>query len=76
MKKVSVLLMGVLFAALTIVSTSCKDACDDLDDVCGGCNSEYKSSCKSDLAACELIKGPAGKDCCEAILPSMEDICE
>lgn len=76
MKKISMLLMGVLFVALTVVSTSCKDACDDLEDVCDDCNADYKSSCKAELSACDLVKGPAGKDCCEAYLSYAEEMCE
>ncbi len=63
--------------AFTAVSTAgCKDACDDLEDICKKCNSEYKDECKSEHNACTIVKGPASKDCCDAIVDMWDEECE
>ena len=76
MKSVPAIFACLLSAMLCICSVSCKDACDDLDDICKDCNSNEKSDCKSSLSACELVKGPAGKDCCEAIVDDWDELCK
>ena len=54
----------------------CKKACDDLKDICGSCNSDYRDSCDYDHDVCDILKGKAGNDCCDAVLDEWEDLCK
>ena len=76
MKRIPAIFACLLFATLSIFSVSCSDACDDLEDICKGCKSTAKSDCKSSLSACDSVKGPAGKDCCEAIVDEWDELCD
>ena len=76
MKKIEVIIACLLFTLMCILLPGCKDECDDLNDVCKKCSDDTKSSCNSDLDACEILKGPARKDCCEAILGSWKKSCK
>lgn len=69
----TVVCFALMFAGASI---GCKDACDDLEDICKSCNEENKDDCKSTHSACTIIKGPASKDCCEGIVDDWEDYCE
>lgn len=53
----------------------CKKACDDLEDVCASCSSDYRSDCDLTYEMCDIIKGKAGNDCCEAVLDEWKDSC-
>ncbi len=59
-----------------LCSVSCKDACDELDDLCRKCSSDNKSSCEEMLSVCEIGKGPARKDCCEVAVDVWEADCK
>ena len=76
MKNIRTVAAWFLFAILCVFSMSCQDACDDLKDICKGCNADYKADCKSSLNTCEIVKGPAAKDCCESIVDTWEETCK
>ncbi len=67
--------VGMIFF-VSIVATGCKKACDDLADVCGSCNSDYKSSCDAEHDACDILKGRLGNDCCETAIDMWESSCK
>jgi hypothetical protein len=76
MKNLRVVVVCFLFATLSFLPAACKDACDDLHDICKDCNADAKDSCKSSFESCDNIKGPAGRDCCESIVDEWEELCE
>ena len=65
-----------LIASVCVLTSACKDACDDLEDICKDCNADNKSDCKSAHNTCTIVKGPASKDCCEGIVDSWEELCK
>jgi hypothetical protein len=76
MKQIRAIVVCCLLLSVCVFSTSCKDACDDLEDICKDCNADNKSECKSSHSTCTIVKGPAAKDCCEGIVDSWEEMCK
>jgi hypothetical protein len=77
MKNKAVTIVGLLLACIFLFAQACHDECDDLEDTCKHCSdADMKSECKSVLSSCEIVKGPARKDCCGAVLDQWEAACE
>ena len=64
-----------LLALVGVLALGCKKACDDLADVCGTCSGDYRSSCDYDHDICDILKGKAGNDCCEALVDQWDSLC-
>jgi hypothetical protein len=77
MKNKALTIGGLLLACIFLFAQACHDECDDLEDICKKCSDEQtEANCKSVHSGCELVKGPARKDCCEAVLDQWEAACE
>ena len=65
------------FMSIVIIALpGCQKECDELEDICSSCNSDYRSSCDDTHDVCTILKGRAGNDCCEAELSYWEDACQ
>jgi hypothetical protein len=70
--------IGISVAVLVVFCgfmQGCKKACDDLADVCGSCNRDYRDSCDYEHDICDILKGRAGNECCDALLDGWESRC-
>jgi hypothetical protein len=75
---------SALFGILTLVglgwaSSGCKNSCNDLEDLCNSCPSNWQSSCDSDLAACRALPSAPGVlsegDCCDNAINQWDNHC-
>ena len=65
------------FMSIVIIALSgCQKECDELEDICSSCNSDYRSSCKDAHHTCTILKGRAGNNCCELLLDDYEELCQ
>ena len=76
MKPIKLAVASIMIVVLCGFATGCKNECDDLADVCGSCNSDYRESCDDAHNACDILKGKLGDDCCEMALDTWKSSCK
>lgn len=58
---------ALLIAAVLAIAVGCGDPCEDAEDACRACGRD-NDYCRSQVATCELLVGPAEDNCCDSLL--------